>query len=202
LFAYDIPEYFLEKRRDQEELYCTFRPRDVNEAGRCRSVPKSKIVDLARRLEDFADIRFIILTRLAPADKGTKARRGNWVGLEPARQVVRGYDSLAGRQGIRVDPPPPHQPIKKRKAEVAPTGPKRANRMQCTFQRPSPLTVLDDALPLQEDLPLQEEDSPEVVLEPFVDEPPASVLERTAEPTIYPCGHQPEVVIATDVQLL
>jgi hypothetical protein len=190
-----IPEYFLEKRRDQEELYCTFRPRDVNEAGRCRSVPKSKIVDLARRLEDFADIRFIILTRLAPTDKGTKARRGNWVGLEPARQVVRGYDSLAAGS-TRQLPPPPHQPIKKRKAEVAPTGPKRANRMQCTFQRPSPLTVLDDALPLQE------EDGPEVVLEPFVDESPASVLERTTEPTIYPCGHQPEAVIATDVQLL
>jgi hypothetical protein len=205
------PEYFLGKRRDQEELYCTFRPRDVNEAGRCRSVSKAKIVELARKLEDFADIRFIVLTRIAPmnkvTEKGMKARRGSWVGLQPANNVVRGYDSLAAASPRQL-PPPPHGPPKKRKAlvEVAPT--------QCTFQRTSPFTVLEDDLPLEDDKPA-EDDKPfqvelraedatqEPALEPtpvtFLDQTPESILKTTPELT-YPRCCQPEDV--TDIQLL
>jgi peptidoglycan hydrolase CwlO-like protein len=55
--------------------------------------------------------------------------------------------------------------------------------MQCIYLGVhSPLPVLDDALPLPEDLPLQEEDGTETVLEPLVAESPLSVLERTSEP--------------------
>jgi hypothetical protein len=49
--------------------------------------------------------------------------------------------------------------------------------MQCIYLGVhSPLPLLDDALPLQEDLPLQEEDGTETVLEPLVAESPLSVL--------------------------
>lgn len=99
-------EYWLGKRRDQEEVYCTFGPRDVNEAGKDTTVPKSKILDLARQLEDFADIRFIVLTRMAPTAKGERKRKGQWLGLTPKQKVCRGFDSLGS--GMRQAPPPPH----------------------------------------------------------------------------------------------
>ena len=93
------------KRRDQEEVYCTFGPRDVNEAGKDTTVSKQKIVDLARQLEDFSEIRFIVLTRLAPPEPGQRRRKGRWQGLTPKEDVRRGYDALSS---IRQLPPPPH----------------------------------------------------------------------------------------------
>jgi hypothetical protein len=70
-------------------------------------VSKQKIVQLARQLEDFADIRFIVLTRLAPTSKGERKRKGQWRGLTPKDKVCRGYDSL-GTMGRLAPPPPPH----------------------------------------------------------------------------------------------
>jgi hypothetical protein len=60
------------KRLDQEELYCSFDCRDVAEAMEDPDISKEILVDLARRLEDFADIRPIMLE---PIVKTRKAAR-------------------------------------------------------------------------------------------------------------------------------
>lgn len=121
-------EYWLGKRRDQEEVYCTFGPKDVNEAGKDRTVPKQKIVDLARRLEDFGEIRFIVLTRLPPPTDGQKQRRkGQWIGLTAKEDVQRGYDSAPGRHAT---PTPPHHRVETAAATALPPPPKEQQQQQ------------------------------------------------------------------------
>lgn len=139
------------KRRDQEEVYCTFGPKDVNEAGKDTTVSKQKIEDLARQLEDFSEIRFIVLTRLPPQQPGQRRRKGKWVGLTPKEDVRRGYDAVSSGASRQVPPPPhfeeanewkrvmdqhAHLPFKKRKVY----------KMVATYdRRTSPNTVFETA---------------------------------------------------------
>ena len=80
----------LGKRRDQEEVYCSFGPCDVREASDDPLVPKARLVDIARRLEDFAAIRFIVLTRLAE-----DREMGQILGLSQPSEVQRGFDQVS-----------------------------------------------------------------------------------------------------------
>ena len=53
----------LGKRADQEEVYCTFSSRDIlGVMEDC--ISKNELLDIARRLEDFSDTRFIVLESL------------------------------------------------------------------------------------------------------------------------------------------
>lgn len=159
-------EYWLGKRRDQEEVYCTFGPKDVNEAGKDTTVSKQKIVDLARQLEDFSDIRFIVLTRLPPTEPGQKRRKGHWIGLTPKEEVQRGYDSV----GVvpRQVPPPPHQAkqveqVKEWKRAMEenarlPFKKRKVFKMMATYdRRGSPKTVLEADAALLSRSPSMEE---------------------------------------------
>ena len=143
-------EYWLGKRRDQEEVYCTFGPKDVNEAGKDTTVSKQKIENLARQLEDFSEIRFIVLTRLPPQEPGQRRRKGQWVGLTPKDEVCRGYDALSAGASRQLPPPPhfeeanewkraldqnSHLPFKKRKVF----------KMMAPYRRTSPNTVFETA---------------------------------------------------------
>lgn len=154
LIVLQSTEYWLGKRRDQEEVYCTFGPKDVNEAGKDTTVSKQKIVDLARQLEDFPDIRFIVLTRLAPPTPGQKRRKGRWIGLTPKEDVQRGYDSTGLNRQL---PPPPHQTTEieqpkewKRTLEQSsrlPFKKRKVFKIVPLYRQSSPKTVLEaDAL--------------------------------------------------------
>jgi len=77
----------------------------VNEAGKDTTVSKQKIVNLARQLEDFSEIRFMVLTRLPPPEKGQPRPKGKWCGLTPKDQVSRGYDALTSSRQL---PKAPH----------------------------------------------------------------------------------------------
>ena len=143
------------KRRDQEEVYCTFGPKDVNEAGKDAAAPKPKIVSLARQLEDFSEIRFIVLTRLPPPQKGQPRPKGKWRGLTPKEEVSRGYDALTSSRQL---PKAPHHendclehkrkleenarlPFKKRKFSISMDNNKKAAK---SLRQTSPKTIFLD----------------------------------------------------------
>jgi hypothetical protein len=66
----DIMQNVFGKRLDQEEVYCTFGPRHVQEVMDDGYISKAKVLDTCRRLEDFHDIRFIALRRIPGAVDG------------------------------------------------------------------------------------------------------------------------------------
>lgn len=78
----------LEKQRDQEELYCTFGPKNVKGATEDEHIAKASLVSVAQRLEDFSKIRFMALTRLPRGNA-----RGHIHGLLPPSEIQRGYGS-------------------------------------------------------------------------------------------------------------
>jgi hypothetical protein len=95
------------KRLDQEELYCSFDRRDVAGAMDDPDISKGILVDLARRLEDFPDIRMIMLEPIVQNEEKPRVTRSkmiqteqvvtkdfvNFVGLTDASQVKRGFDT-------------------------------------------------------------------------------------------------------------
>jgi hypothetical protein len=99
------------KRLDQEELYCSFDRRDVAGAMEDPDISKETLVDLARRLEDFPDIRMIMLEPIVQNEKKPRVTRSskiqteqvvpkdfvNFVGLTDASQVKRGFDTAMKR---------------------------------------------------------------------------------------------------------
>jgi hypothetical protein len=97
------------KRLDQEELYCSFDRRDVAGAMDDPDISKHLLVDLARRLENFPDIRMIMLEPIVEYEENlTRVTRSkiqteqavtkefvNFVGLTDASQVKRGFDTVS-----------------------------------------------------------------------------------------------------------
>jgi hypothetical protein len=85
-------QHFLGKKLNQEDIYCTFGPRDVAEAMEDSGISKSVLVKLARSLEDFHSIRFICLT-LLPGKRPalTKKTFGSYIGCIAPSKVERGF---------------------------------------------------------------------------------------------------------------
>ena len=76
----------LAKRRDQEEIYCTIRYRDLVEDMADEYISTQEILDVACRLEDFDEVRFIVLRRRSSRGHGC----GKILGLVPRETVQRG----------------------------------------------------------------------------------------------------------------
>jgi hypothetical protein len=88
-------QHVLGKRIDQEEVYCTFTIRHLKEME-CSAAGASKkeLLDVARCLEDFPDIRFIILEPLHILDqKDPHYVAGRILGLTAPHCVRRGFHS-------------------------------------------------------------------------------------------------------------
>jgi hypothetical protein len=104
-----IMQQVLGKRRDQENVYCTFGPREVEQAMDHARVSRSTLHHLLERLEDFADIRMIALRLLPPPPSGGPSLRsrsgpkrpsGQFLGLaEHPSQVKRGFRAAPGPGG-------------------------------------------------------------------------------------------------------
>lgn len=94
-------QHILGKRIDQEEVYCTFGPRHIKEMESCTG-DRENLTFLANSLEDFADIRFIVLEPLVSATPIRSARlrmrttttTGCFLGLVDPRSVQRGFRHL------------------------------------------------------------------------------------------------------------
>lgn len=93
-------QHFFGKNIAQEEVYCTFAPRDVFEAMEDARITKEDVISVLRGIEDFEEVRMIRLTPLLrhnPRFKRTKQyddEVGGFVGLLPPEDVERGFDSL------------------------------------------------------------------------------------------------------------
>ena len=93
-------QHFFGKNIAQEEVYCTFAPRDVFEAMEDAHITKEDVIEVLRGIEDFEEVRMIRLTPLPkhnPRFKRTKRyddEVGGFVGLLPPEDVERGFDSL------------------------------------------------------------------------------------------------------------
>jgi hypothetical protein len=85
-------QHFLGKKLNQEDIYCTFGPKDVAEAMEDPGVSKSVLIKLARSLEDFHSIRFICLT-LLPGKRPalTNHTFGSFIGCIAPSKVERGF---------------------------------------------------------------------------------------------------------------
>ncbi|CAB9528206.1 expressed unknown protein [Seminavis robusta] len=95
----------LGKRRDQEEVYCTFGYQEVVEAATgIKDETKDTLLHILKKLEDFDDIRFLKLrplrqhhpTLTIPKDQHEK---GGLKGLVDPRRVKRGFRASLGDSG-------------------------------------------------------------------------------------------------------
>ena len=152
-------QHVLGKRIDQEEVYCTFTSRHVKEMG-CSAVGASKedLIHIASSLEDFADVRFIVLEPLHISDPThPHFIRGRFLGLTDPHCVQRGWSSAE-----KVVSMSPHRSIRSqqhsrssfttssslssgaaRKRTLSPSrfsSPRKSPRLQ--LHRPSPDSVL------------------------------------------------------------
>lgn len=94
-----IMQFVLGKRKDQEECYCTFGPREVRGAMEDPTTPKDVTIFYAKRLEDFADIRFIALEPIC--SKVTGVKRGKIIGLKNVNQVKNGFGQVEFRPSVQ-----------------------------------------------------------------------------------------------------
>ncbi len=79
----------LGKRLDQEEVYCTFRPKDILEMMEDSYVTHASVMKILDAIVDYQDVRMIMLRPLRQHDprpkpniKGNKPMVGGFVGLD------------------------------------------------------------------------------------------------------------------------
>ena len=96
-----VMQEWLGKHRQQEEVYCTFGPRDVYEEMEDSHVTKEEVIDVLRQIEDFPQVRMICLRPLAKhcLNKRCSSQQpteGGFVGLEHPSKIKNGFIQLAG----------------------------------------------------------------------------------------------------------
>jgi hypothetical protein len=90
----EIMQHRLGKRLDQEEIYCTFQPRDIYESMEDSHIKKEDVMKMLLSIENFEQIRMIRLRPLRqhdPAFKNTfiKPEEGGFMGLNKERGEQR-----------------------------------------------------------------------------------------------------------------
>ena len=81
------------KRLSQEETYCSISLQQLKSMENDPDVSKAEIMNIARSLEDFADVRFIVLEPLPCCSRRTRSRKdisGQFLGLVHPSKVERG----------------------------------------------------------------------------------------------------------------
>jgi hypothetical protein len=110
------------KQVDQEEVYCTFNSRDIYEAMEDSRVTNETLNGFASTLEDFQEIRFIVLKVLPTMlpNRVTRSKKviGSFLGLTSPPKVKRGLVMLPNPKLItpaRAPPLTPQRPKTARK---------------------------------------------------------------------------------------
>jgi hypothetical protein len=79
----------LGKRCDQEEVYCTFTKKQIQQSMmNDHRISKKQLMDIVTSLDDFGSIRFMVLER-----KNCSSRLGRILGLRNDSTIIHGYDS-------------------------------------------------------------------------------------------------------------
>lgn len=124
-------QHFLGKHLYQEEIYCTFGPKDIAEAMDDPRVSKHELIELARSLEDFHSIRFLRL-KLLPGKRPAISKQacGSFIGCIDPFKVKRGFyhmgvDSVTsprvGTKAVRKSSLSPARSRGEVKAQIQPT---------------------------------------------------------------------------------
>ena len=103
-----IMQDYLGKQIQQEEIYCTFGPRDVYQEMEDTHVTKNEVIEILRQIEDFAQVRMI---RLRPLAKHCKHKRcnpqqpvlGGFVGLKHTSKIINGFNQMPGSKAGESD---------------------------------------------------------------------------------------------------
>jgi hypothetical protein len=160
-------QHILGKRIDQEEVYCTFNARHIQEmgSGGSNSASKHELIALASCLEDFPDIRFILLEPLHTSDPSDPQYIcGKFLGLVPPLSVQRGfrYDDKVSSQSPHRSMQYPNPPsstssssliaTRKRHASLSKdngyvNNPKKSTRYNLRNQSPKTVVMQPSALP-------------------------------------------------------
>eukprot|EP00934_Nitzschia_sp_Nitz4_P007158 Nitzschia sp. Nitz4//scaffold15_size197535//167603//171173//NITZ4_001605-RA/size197535-augustus-gene-0.216-mRNA-1//1//CDS//3329537796//7148//frame0 len=132
----------LGKRLDQEEVYCTFRPKDIYESMEDAHVSKPAVMKVLLAIENYDDIRMIKLRPLRQHEKASVFRErlfknevGGFIGLNYNLASKKSKKKQAVSPSAAKEPTPPASSeklqAKPRKAiETSPPPPKRDSRLR------------------------------------------------------------------------
>jgi hypothetical protein len=135
-------QHVLGKRIDQEEVYCSFGPRHIKEMGTGDATTKD-LVTLASSLEDFADIRFIVLEPIS-LEAGSKKTMGSFLGLVNPQTVKRGFRQVESPTPSRQAPllRAVVTPRKRRSAKLKDADDHRRGLARYNLRHRSPTTIV------------------------------------------------------------
>ncbi len=107
-------QHRLGKRLDQEEIYCTFQPKDIYESMEDAHVNKDEVMQMLLSIEDFENIRMIRLRPLRQHEPPSVFRKvvvepetGGFIGLNWAEGRKRFKEYKRRRKNKPPLPPPP-----------------------------------------------------------------------------------------------
>jgi hypothetical protein len=124
----NVMQQRLGKRLDQEEIYCTFQPKDIYESMEDAHVNKDEVMEMLLSIEDFKNIRMIRLRPLRQHEPPSVFRKsvvepeiGGFIGLnrEMGRRLFKEYKRRgAGKPKPLLLPPPSKKKSKALKKPV------------------------------------------------------------------------------------
>ncbi len=108
-------QHRLGKRLDQEEVYCTFQPKDIYESMEDAHVKKDEVMEMLLSIEDFENIRMIRLRPLRQHEPPSLFRKsivepetGGFIGLNREMGRMR-FKEYKRRRKNKLPPPTPPQ---------------------------------------------------------------------------------------------
>lgn len=104
----NVMQHRLGKRLDQEEIYCTFNPKDIYESMEDAHVNKDEVMEMLLSIEDFENIRMIRLRPLRQHEPPSVFRK---VVMEPEIGGFIGLNRDLGRQKFKEFRRRKHKPV-------------------------------------------------------------------------------------------
>ena len=124
----NIMQHRLGKRLDQEEVYCTFQPKDIYESMEDPHVNKDEVMEMLLSIEDFENIRMIRLRPLRQHEPPSVFRKtvvepekGGFIGLNWEMGKKRFKEYKKRKRNNKPPPPPPPKTKPKAKTKTKST---------------------------------------------------------------------------------
>ena len=134
----DVMQHRLGKRLDQEEIYCTFNPKDIYESMEDAHVNKDEVMKMLLSIDDFKTIRMIRLRPLRQHEPPSVFRKtivtpeqGGFIGLnwEAGRQRFKEYKARGRKSKTLLPTSMPKSPTPKSPPPKSPNPPKELRRL-------------------------------------------------------------------------
>jgi len=122
----NVMQHRLGKRLDQEEIYCTFQPKDIYESMEDAHVAKDEVMKMLLSIEDFENIRMIRLRPLRQHEPPSVFRKalvepevGGFIGLNWTQGLIRFKEYRRRGKNKPIVLPPPTLPKMKLEKKIA-----------------------------------------------------------------------------------